>query len=103
MALEYRNRTPYYYRKRRVNGRVRSEYVGGGAQGYLFARLDQAQRAEVEAEREAWQLVKDEQQWLDQLVNDVSKAVDAYVTALLLVTGHHKLKRQWRKKRHGSK
>ena len=43
----------YYVRKRRVNGRVVSEYVGTGLAAALAAELDAQERIEHEARREA--------------------------------------------------
>lgn len=87
----------YYYRRRKVNGRVISEYVGAGALGVAVANLDALERRQVEAQQEAWRTVKAEQAAIDAEVDSIGQWVQAYVDALHLVTGHHQHKRQWRK------
>jgi hypothetical protein len=94
-----RNGTTYYYKKRRENGRVVSEYVAAGAFGQLLYegdRLDreaqaveraaQRERARVEAEgeRAAWELLAEAQQ---------------LAALALLATGHHRHRGQWRRRR----
>lgn len=45
MGWETRRGNLYYYRKKRVNGRVRSIYCGGGTAGMLAARDDRERRS----------------------------------------------------------
>ena len=52
MGWETRRGRRYYYRKRRVAGRVTSEYVGCGAWVEAMAQLEQADRLERADERE---------------------------------------------------
>jgi len=100
MAIESRGNGQYYYRKKRIGDKVRSEYIGAGYGAELVAQLDEHERQQAEQKRQAWQAIKDEQARLDATVNDVSAVVDAYVTAFLLAVGYHTHKRQWRKYRH---
>lgn len=44
MGLEHRDGRVYYYRSRRVGGRVRREYVGAGEAAVMFARWDKLDR-----------------------------------------------------------
>ncbi len=89
----------FYYRNRRQGNKVVSEYVGGGYVGMLMEQLDQDARQKAEIKRKAWATIKDREKALDKMVDDISDAVDDYVTALMLVSGYHLHKRQWRKQR----
>lgn len=50
MAWEQHDKRWYYYRSKRVNGRIVREYVGGGEKGQQAAQAD---RAAQEARRQA--------------------------------------------------
>lgn len=89
----------YYYKKRRINGRVVSEYVGTGELAGLVAKLneiDQQRRLLEQAQRreELAELTR-----LDSQVDDFCATVKEIVKAVLLATGHHQHKRQWRKRK----
>ena len=53
MAWETRGTRTYYYRSRKISGRVVKEYIGGGLAGMLAEREDEARRRKQEAERAA--------------------------------------------------
>jgi len=89
----------YYYRRRKVGGRVTSEYVGAGPVAELIAQHDEIERHRAEAQRQAWLRVKAERDALDREIDALGELVRQYVTALMLVSGYHQYKRQWRKKR----
>jgi hypothetical protein len=92
----------YYYRNRRINGRVVSEYHGTGYGAELVAQLDAHERQQDEVRRKAWQELRQRQAALDKLVDDVGDLVTPLLEAVLLTTGHHQHKRQWRRKRDSS-
>ncbi len=99
MAIEYRNGTPYYYRKIREGKKVKSQYVAGGALAYMVAELDQQERfikesnkAEEREEQAFHKQIEEEILFLEQITNDL-------FTRLAMENGYHKPKRQWRKKR----
>ena len=52
------DRGKYYSRSKKVNGRVKREYVGKGELAELLAQIDAAERDRREAERET-------QSWVD--------------------------------------
>lgn len=89
----------YYYHKRREGRRVVSEYVGTGELADLVARLNEIdqQRRKFELHRRREELA--ELTRLDSQVDEFCATVKQIVTAVLLVTGHHRHRRQWRKKR----
>lgn len=90
----------YYYRNKRIDGKVVTEYLGSGYSAQLFDQLNQHAQAEAERKHQAWRAIQDEQQRLDQMIDAYGRLADAYVTALLLVNGYRQHKRsEWRKRR----
>jgi hypothetical protein len=87
----------YYYRRRKVGGRVVSEYIGSGYVADLAAQLDARDRLKQQAERERVRRDRAVQEELDEQVDEVGKQVTDLVTAVLLVSGYHTHKRQWRR------
>jgi len=95
MSWEKRNKQTYYYRRRRVNGRIVSEYLGRGPL---------AQAAQALADQEARQkaderAVLQELDRLAQIVDEYGEQVEMLVTAHLLLNGYHCHHGQWRKRR----
>ena len=91
----------YYYRSRRSGQRVETEYLGTGALAELIAEADacdqqlrEQQRMEARAEQEA-------QRQLDRSIAAVGHLTQAVVQAVLLASGYHVHKGQWRKRRDG--
>ena len=89
----------YYYRSRRRGDTVITEYIGAGEIASLIARLDELERQKRQLEREAFQLMADEQDELDRQLDDVGADLGAVVDAVYLVAGFRQHKRQWRKAR----
>lgn len=101
MAWENRNGREYYYRKRRKNGRVVSEYIGSGAIAELTAILDQEAQAEREAEREAHRQERAAVEAIDSDLDQLDELSKALTRAALLLAGCYPHKRQWRWRRNG--
>lgn len=99
MAWEDRNETVYYYRKRREGKHVISEYVGKGLIGQLAEEMDSEERYKKDLDQSEFR----KQQWtikiIDEQVSDVEKYTRAMTRAVMLVSGYHSHKRQWRKRR----
>jgi hypothetical protein len=90
----------YYYRARKVNGRVVREYVGGGEVAELAARLDELERERREAERAARRAERAELDALDGPVNELCNLADLVARAALEAAGFRQHKRgEWRKRR----
>lgn len=89
----------YYYRRRRVGGRVLSEYVATGRTAQIVAQMDEQERQKRAAEAEALRQAQAAQDAVDREVDALGAQVRRYVTAVLLATGHHQHRRQWRKQR----
>jgi hypothetical protein len=90
----------YYYRVRKVNGRVVREYVGAGEVAQLVAQADALDRERRRREAVERQKEKDELSALDADVNAVCDQVDLAARAALLAAGFHLHKRgEWRRRR----
>lgn len=103
MGWEERRGRRYYYRKRRVAGRVVSQYVGTGPAAEALAAVDTARRARDVADRmlareqeqraqEALRQAAAEEATLDRIIADLTRAT-------LLVAGWHTHKGLWRRRR----
>ena len=96
MAWEYRGIVPFYYRSRRVNGRVVREYVGGGEKGQRAAEADQAAKeARTQGDRqqaESWRPVYD----LAAHVRQFESVLETLVVCQLMSAGWRKIHRQWK-------
>ena len=101
MAWEKRGAGTYYYRKRRIGGRVVSEYAGPGVVGELTALHEERDRRERAEQREAERRAREGMRALDRQADEVAELIRALTRGMLLVTGHHTHKGQWRKRRDG--
>jgi hypothetical protein len=95
MAWEKRGNRDYYYKKRRIGGRVVSEYVGSGALAELQALLDQEEKESRKYEQ-AKRLQAEE---LEAKIDQVDEYSRTLAKAALLLAGYHPHKGQWRKRR----
>jgi plasmid stabilization system protein ParE len=96
MSWERRGNRHYYYRKRRQDGRIISEYVGADDLAQAAAALDDLEtqlRRRLRQKQQAGRA-------LDAQVHEACDLIRALTYALLLATGHHTHKGQWRKKHH---
>jgi hypothetical protein len=89
----------YYFRYRKVDGRVTREYVGTGPVAELAAAADALRRADRRAASEARRA--EQARWAEATapLKELSRAVDVVVRAALLAGGFHRHARTWRKKR----
>jgi len=93
----------YYYRARKVRGRVVREYVGRGLIGELAAMIDADRRADREARQAAMKAEKAAIADLERQVVEVCARTDLIVRAALKAAGYRQHKRgEWRKKRGGT-
>ncbi len=90
----------YYYRVRKVNGRVVREYCGNGLLAQVAAAQDEERRAEREERQRAQKRQREEVEKLDAEVNAVNEIADLFARAALMVAGYQQHDRgQWRRKR----
>ena len=98
MAWERQGR--YYYRSRKVGGRVVREYVGTGEVAELVAQLDALERERREEERDARRAEKARLEALDAPLDQLNDLADLLAHAALVAAGFRQHKRgEWRKKR----
>jgi hypothetical protein len=102
MGWEKRRNGYYYYRKRRVNGRVRSEYVGRGDVAQISVEIIQDDQRDRKTGREARHCARQAEAEIDRQLANVDAALSALTNAHLHAEGYHKHKGQWRK-RHAAK
>jgi hypothetical protein len=95
------NGRSYFYRSVREGGRVRSEYVGGGEAGHLFAQLIAIDRQEREAEREDRRAERERFEGEERAIAEWFDRVEAVADAAMLAAGFHKHHGQWRRRRDG--
>jgi hypothetical protein len=102
MAWKQRGSRFYYYRNKKINGRVITEYLGVGMLAELAAQLDGIERITRETKAKALRKVKAEQDAIDQQIDELGEQVRACIEAELLSRGYRQHKRgEWRKKRDG--
>lgn len=99
MGIEKRRNNLYYYRKRRVGGRVVSEYVGCGELAYLAAHWDNLEREQQHEERSRLNKMRAEQAASERQLADLEQTISTLVQGILLAEGYHTHKGQWRRKR----
>jgi hypothetical protein len=101
MGIEARNngKNVYYYKKKRVDGRVVSEYQGGGPIVEIVQHIEARDRAAKEAERARVKAERMSIAEIDKQIDDFSQMVDTLMAAELLSLGYHQHKRQWRRRR----
>src|SRR4051794_33134515 len=98
MGWQVRGRRRYYTRSRKVNGRVKREYVGCGAEAELAAALDAARRSAREAQRKAARAERARLAGADSLVLSFCELAELLMRASLLTSGCHQHARgRWRR------
>lgn len=100
MGWEERGGRLYYYRSRRVGGRVVKEYVGSGPDAELIVDVEEearrAERRRRESERAERELLSAE----DKEVAEVYDLIDRVAKAALIEAGYRQHNRgEWRLKR----
>jgi hypothetical protein len=90
----------YYYRVRKVNGRVVREYVGAGEVAQLVAQMDALEREQRRLKALEHRQEKEELKALDDDLKALSAKIDLAAHAALLAAGFHRHKRgEWRRRR----
>lgn len=104
MGLQFRNGNYYYSQSKRVNGRVKTVYVGCGEDAVAAFLKDQqeqlAARLFRQQEQTQWQEEREAADTLDQAVDAVcDEAAVAFHTVMEAAGYHQHARGQWRKKR----
>ncbi len=103
MGWEKRGSGQYYYRKKRVNGRVVSEYVGSGILAEATQMLDQVEKGKADLEKAEQQIDKEQAAAIDQAIDQNLVSIGDLIKSTLIAYGYHKVKGEWRKKRTNQK
>lgn len=101
MAWLEKNGRRYYYRKRRIGARVKSEYVGTGALAELLEHMDATERRERERSRQQERDNRKQFEDADKALDELANLVRMATRAALIANGYHTHKGTWRKKRNG--
>lgn len=99
MTLIDRDGRPRYQRSVRRGGRVTTEYITGGEEAVLLARLDALMRQERREEREAERAATASLKAREQPLIDYFEAVEDLIRVAMYAAGFHRPRRQWRKRR----
>jgi hypothetical protein len=103
MGWERRGKGRYYYRKKRVNGKVVSEYIGANLVAQFYAaHLDSARADNIAARRKDLPARLKEAE-TDSRMRELEGNINLLVKDWLQSHGFHKHKGQWRKRRHAEK
>jgi hypothetical protein len=93
----------YYYRVRKVAGRVTRQYCGTGEAAALIAQQDAQERERRRQERLSLRREKARLEALDAELKDLDDTTDLVARAALLAAGYRQHKRgEWRKRREPS-
>jgi len=100
MGWETRGGKRYYYRARKVDGRVVKEYVGTGPLAELTATVDEASRGERTAARERRRGERAALLDLDEAASGFDLAAAALAGVSMVAAGYHRHRRgEWRRRR----
>ena len=99
MSWETRGNNRYYYRRRKVGGRVVAEYVGTGATADMLAAMDGIDRHERQRAAAEWRAIVDADRRQEKMLAKVDELVRAAVAGVMIANGYHTHRRQWRKTR----
>ncbi|HID75771.1 MAG TPA: hypothetical protein EYP56_07215 [Planctomycetaceae bacterium] len=100
MAWEYRGKHgPYYYRSRRVGGRVVKEYLGRGEAAHWAAMMDLWDKQQRQQQTDRHRQRKAEEKALEDQLDNVCHLARLATWTQLLLSGYHNHKGEWRKRR----
>ena len=98
MAWERRSGGLFYYRGRRIAGKVLKTYLGRGTAAQAAALADERRRAERQAERVAWLCEVARVEQARMLSEEHKSQCQLLAEAILLAGGCHRHKRSsWRR------
>ena len=99
MGWQRRRRKQFYYRSRRVDGRVHVVYLGRGETAGRVAAEVAAAKVKRLADKTALAEFQTRLAGVDQLVADVDQGVNLLTEAALLIAGFREHRGQWRLQR----
>ena len=96
MGWQQRRHKRFYYRSKRIDGRVRSIYLGSGDVAKQAAAKDAAAKAERVTDEAALAEFQARLTNVDQLAADVDQGVRLLTEAALLTAGFREHRGEWR-------
>jgi len=100
VAWEERGGRLYYYRSRRIDGRVVKEYVGSGPPVELIAGEEEATRRTERARRKTEKAERERLEAFDREIDAACEAIDLLARAALVGAGYRQhIRGEWRLKR----
>ena len=99
MSWEKRGDNRYYYRRRKVNGRVIAEYIGTGDMAEAIARADEHDRRRRQRAAAEFHALAEGERRQGVTLAEVNELGRSAVAGVLIANGYHMHKRQWRKRR----
>lgn len=101
MAWQTRNGRKYYYRSQRVDGRVRSIYVGSGAKGFLSALDVALTMKDRDQQRTVLNDLRAQNGQSAALLRELNRQMQLLTHGVLLVAGYYCHNRSEWRVRHG--
>lgn len=102
MGWETRGGRRYYYRARKVGGRVVKEYLGTGRPAEIAALQDAWTRQDRAAAANARRAERAGLEAVDGEMKDIDDVIEAMTQASLVLAGYHRHHGgEWRRRRHG--
>lgn len=99
MSYEMRGSHRYYYRARKVDGRVVKEYVGHGPGAEATAAQDAAARDDRLAAAEYRRVRRSQLNDLDRVADVAGASIETLLRASLVAAGYHRHHRgEWRRR-----
>ena len=99
MGWEKRGAGTYYYQKRRIGISVVSEYIGAGSFAVLIAQKDTIERAHTIMRRMKLRQLIEADLIIERELDKIGDLAKVLTYSVLLSSGFHTHKGQWRKKR----
>ena len=99
MGWQQRRRKRFYYRSKRINGRVHALYLGNGETAERVAAEVAAAKAKRAADQAALANFQAKLAGVDQLAADVDQGVHLLTEAVLLTAGFREHRSEWRLRR----
>lgn len=101
MGWDLRGSRHYYYRSRKVRGRVLREYVGGGERGEQAAAADARKRAELATKFAEQQEERSRLCEMDRVFRKLVRVTKQAMECVLNAHGFWRHHNEWRRKRKG--
>lgn len=97
--MAHLRRGRFWYQTERDGGRVVSRYLGFGEVAGLIAQLDSAEAAERKHKANLERADRHAYAETDKAVAEHGRLVRALMAGILMASGYHTHKRQWRRRR----